>query len=92
MHKIELEPYIGKSGQLYNVYFEGQLVLKAKRDPEYAACRYLKGLGKTGNVCFLPKGATQIRSTIKDLVSGASYTVTEGNSGLTMQKYQEFKG
>lgn len=92
MIKVEIkESRRNNKDTLFNVYFEGKLILKDRRDPEFDACRYFRDLGMTGDIGFFNVLSGKLRAFIKDLVVGAQRCTIEGNMGIRNGKYVPFK-
>src|SRR5262245_54839235 len=62
---------------LYNVVFDGELIVEASRDPECDLARALKARGYTGKVTMVD-GATGKPRTIINIEKASRLTVKEG--------------
>jgi len=72
---------------LYNVVFDGELIVEHSRDPECDLARALKARGYTGMVDMLD-GATGRLRTIINIEKAAKLKVEEGPSGPRFVKYR----
>ena len=89
--KAELFPIWagGKAGYVYNVIFDGELVLERRRDPDFDLARVLLARGLTGKVT-LYDGNTGKPRTLMDIEKAAKVCVTEeSRDGLRVRKYRE---
>ena len=80
--KARLHPHWigGRTGYVYSVICEGQLLVERSRDPECDAARALLAKGITGNLTMLD-GKTGVPRTIISVEKAAQRTCTEGPHG-----------
>jgi hypothetical protein len=74
-------------GHLYNVTFEGGLIVEHSRDPETDLARALKARGYTGMVDMLDGATGRLRSII-NIEKAARLKVEEGPNGPRFVKYR----
>ena len=74
-------------GNLYNVTFQGDLVLEGCRDPECDLARILQARGYTGTVTMLDSRTGKPR-TIINIEKAARVTAEEGPNGPRFVKYR----
>src|SRR5262245_60162973 len=89
MKRIDLEPVrLGQYGQRYRVHYEGAVLIKSSRNPEFDACRELLALGITGRVEVWHKGASGPMRI--DIAKGARLTVEDGDlEGLRFVRWRK---
>jgi hypothetical protein len=86
--KARLHP-IGKHG-VYNVLFDGKLLVENSRVPELDACRALLAMGISGELT-LCDGKTGKRRSIVDIEGAVKLTVEENNTtGPRFRKWRPF--
>ena len=91
--KARLHPHWigGRTGYVYSVIREGQLLVERSRDPECDAARALIAKGITGKLTLLD-GKTGIPRTIINIERAAKLTVEETANGPRFRKYRERGG
>jgi hypothetical protein len=85
--KARLHPHWvgGEAGYVYSVGYDGKLLVKRSRDPEFDAARALMITGMTGNLT-LCDGKTGIPRTIIDIEKAAKQRVAdESKKGLRVR-------
>jgi hypothetical protein len=82
INRIVIEPTASRTtrGQVYRVYFGGELI-KTSWCPEFDACRVLVARGLTGSLEVWRAGKAHADMTIRDIRVGARLTVEEGTRG-----------
>jgi hypothetical protein len=80
---VELFPL----GHLYNVTFDGELIVEHSRDPETDLARALKARGLTGMVDMLDGATGRLRAII-NIEKAARLKVEEGPNGPRFVKYR----
>jgi hypothetical protein len=76
----------GRSGYLYSVISDGELLVSRSRDPEFDAARALLAKGITGKLTLLD-GRTGKPRTIIDIEKAADLTVREeSRNGLRVRR------
>jgi hypothetical protein len=91
--KLELFPVWtgGKSGYLYNVTIDGDLVLERVRDAETDTARVLQSRGVTG-VVTLYDGNTGKPRSIVHLEKAAKLRTYDDKRGLGFERWKPFHG
>ena len=91
--KARLHPHWmgGRTGYVYSVICEGQLLVERSRDPECDAARALVAKGITGELTLLD-GKTGIPRTIINIERAAKLTVEEGPCAPLLRKYRRRYG
>ena len=86
--KARLHPHWigGRTGYVYSVICEGQLLVERSRDPECDAARALVAKGITGELTLLD-GKTGSPRTIINIEKAAQRTCTEGPHGPRSRPY-----
>ena len=90
--KAELFPIWagGKAGYVYNVIFDGELVLERRRDPDCDLARVLLARGLTGKVT-LYDGNTGKPRTLIDIEKAAKVCVREDHKGMRFTKWTPYR-
>jgi hypothetical protein len=79
----------GKTGYVYNVTLDGELVVERSRDPEHDLARVLLARGVTGKVT-IHDGNTGKPRTIINFAKAAKLSAVERNRGrLALETYRE---
>ena len=88
--KARLHPHWigGRTGYVYSVIYEGQLLVERSRDPECDAARALVAKGITGELTPLD-GKTGRPRTIINIERAAKLTAEEGPCTPLLRKYRE---
>ena len=81
----------GRTGYIYSVICEGQLLVERSRDPECDAARALVAKGITGELTLLD-GKTGRPRTIINIERAAKLTAEEGPCTPLLRKYRERYG
>ena len=80
----------GKAGYVYNVVFDGELVLERRRDPDCDLARILLARGLTGKVT-LYDGNTGKPRTLIDIEKAAKVCVREDDHGMRFVKWTPYR-
>lgn len=89
-YRIDVRPTnTGARGQLYDVVFNGEVIVRSSINPTPEACRYLVATGHTGSLETWG-GEPYPRIIVPDIAVMAGLSVREGESGLRIRRYQPF--
>jgi hypothetical protein len=79
-----LHPPVNESGVpytgLYSVEFNGEVIVKSSRNPEFDLARALLAPGLAGSVTLVDANTLRPRIVIKDIAKAAKFTVRENRS------------
>jgi hypothetical protein len=78
-----------RHGRLWDVEFDGQIIVVGSRDPEFDLARALLALGCTGKVTILDGKTGRPRTIITDIEKAAGLRTEEGPYGPRFVKWRQ---